>query len=446
MNHSFRHFSRVTGFTMFTLGLLLTGCSGSGMVAGSSSGGSGSPSTSSQSGSTDETTNIVTDSGDMISQGDLPDMLNSITSGSGEVLVNLGDAVSTLGNGLIFDADLLDENYLSNAVEAVAQTTTKLGTTVVSAGDAVAQLDVLPVFVQLNDGTGLLTYAGGTVAELGGVVENVGGWLEYHTSDANGALYGLTHQLSAMTLPIVVQTADMLDVKGKALVLFADAEDMKHSLPQFLFLTKSELIEGTRALLVDQKGWVANLGTLFVGDHGLLAMLFDGVGSEASLLRSLDGKLDSGLISGLTSQQSAFLNLLNVDASLGVFAEISGSLALVTQNLSALLDVNADVDGQLSINRLLGEHAVVTHTLASTLGGVTYATSSLVSEVLGTTTGVVGGVTTKVLDTSRLHVMHTENTNSSLSQLLSSESTEQHSGLLESLNSNLLSPLLNKGL
>ncbi|MFD2017341.1 collagen-like triple helix repeat-containing protein [Vibrio olivae] len=180
-------------------------------------------------------TNLITDAGDLVSQGDLPNVLDSITSGSGEVLVNLGDAVSTLGESIELDPQEMDENYLSNIVEGAAQTTTKLGTTVDSLGDTVAQLDVLPVFVQLNNKTGVLTYAGGTVSELGGVVENLGGYLEYHTSNEEGALYGVSHGLSAITAPIVVQLGNTLDLKGNALILFEDKEDAVQTLPQFVF-------------------------------------------------------------------------------------------------------------------------------------------------------------------------------------------------------------------
>ncbi len=437
MNISFH----TVGLSIVTSIFLLSGCSGSGMVAGSAST-NGSTSTqddlSSQSGDTDETTNIVTDSGNMISQGSLPETLNSITSGSGDILVNLGEAVSTLGDALVFNSVDIDENYLSNLVEGVAQTTTKLGTTVDSVGTTVAQLDVLPVFVQLNNGTGILTYAGGTVSELGGVVENVGGWLEYHTGDESGALYGLTHTLSAMTVPIVVQTADMLNVKGNALVLFEDATELKQSLPQFLFLTKTHLVEGTQALLVDPNGLIANLGTAFVGEHGLLAVLFDGVGEERSLLSPLLGRED-GSETGLTLGQSTLLDIAQSDSSLGVLTQVSGSLALVTHNLSALLDVSADVDGQFTLSHLLGEHSAVSHTLGTTLGGVVITTTALVDGVVQTSTNLLGGG----LDSGALSSNQTAKT--SFTEVLVLDSSEQNAGLLDSLTSTLLTPLTQRG-
>ncbi|MFD2017342.1 hypothetical protein ACFSJQ_20815 [Vibrio olivae] len=63
-----------------------------------------------------------------------------------------------------------------------------------------------------------------------------------------------------------------------------------------LCLTKNQLVEGTKALLVDQKGSIDNLGTAFIGERGLLAVLFDGIGDQNSLLTAL---ADSNLVNQL---------------------------------------------------------------------------------------------------------------------------------------------------
>ncbi|MFD2017343.1 hypothetical protein ACFSJQ_20820 [Vibrio olivae] len=104
------------------------------------------------------------------------------------------------------------------------------------------------------------------------------------------------------------------------------------------------------------------------------------------------------------------------------------------------------MDGQFSVTNLLGSNTSITHTLSSTVGGVTTTTSSLVTNVLETTTGAVGGLTGQIIDTSQLSLSYSNDDSRTLTDVLIVDSSEEHEGLVESLNNNLLSPLLSGSL
>lgn len=302
--------------------LMITACSGSG--SGTVASGSSGPETteedvvSPQPVSPQSDKNLLSETGTNVSQSELSNSLDSLTTGSGEVLVNLGEVVTALGDGLPLGSTALqiDDAYVSRTLQGTANATEKLGTTVVTAGDTVAQLDALPVFVQLNDRTGLLTYTGMTVSDLGGKVENIGGWLQYQTSE-EGNLYGLSEQLGTMTAPILVQADGMIDLKGNALVIFNEVQDVKTTLPNFVYLSTSTLTKGTTALLMDTQGMVEDTGQLFVGEKGLTALLTNELQQDETLLLNLESalanRLDTDPLSGLNDN-----NLLSETALLSI--------------------------------------------------------------------------------------------------------------------------------
>lgn len=410
--------------------LAVAACSGNGSVASNNSGSSqdvtskdvttDTANTSSQSDK-----NIVSESGGVISQSQLTDTLDTITTGSGDVLVNLGEVVSALGDGLPLGTSSLevDNSYVSTTLQGATKATTQLGTTVVSTGDAIAKLDALPVFVQLNNKTGLLTYTGETVSDLGGTVENVGQWLEYHTSE-QGGLYGLTEGVSVMTAPILVQVGDMIDLKGHALVIVDKPQDLKSALPSLVYLSSTSLKQGTTALLMNANGTVENLGTVFVGEHGVTALLFNELSRDDTTLAAVKDQLSDKLS---TSQ----LNDLN-DLDLGsVYTDVQGNLTLVTQRLGDVLSLDAGLIGSLDLNQsLLNLDSVSTSS--------TPLKSLLTSSAQSLTT-IVGSLTGSTVNTLSLTKISDDVfTDSSVAASDSSEKTN----LLNYLNTQVLSPLL----
>ncbi|MBY8314423.1 collagen-like triple helix repeat-containing protein [Vibrio fluvialis] len=410
--------------------LAVAACSGNGSVASDNSGSSqdvtskdvttDTANTSSQSDK-----NIVSESGGVISQSQLTDTLDTITTGSGDVLVNLGEVVSALGDGLPLGTSSLevDNSYVSTTLQGATKATTQLGTTVVSTGDAIAQLDALPVFVQLNNKTGLLTYTGETVSDLGGTVENVGQWLEHHTSE-QGGLYGLTEGVSVMTAPILVQVGDMIDLKGHALVIVDKPQDLKSALPSLVYLSSTSLKQGTTALLMNANGTVENLGTVFVGEHGVTALLFNELNRDDTTLAAVKDQLSDNLS---TSQ----LNDLDLGSGGGLYTDVQGNLTLVTQRLGDVLSLDAGLIGSLDLNQsLLNLDSVSTSStpLKSLLTSSAQSLTTIVGSLTGSTVNTLS--LTKISDD-----VFTD------SSVVASDSSEK-TNLLNYLNTQVLSPLL----
>ncbi|MBY8297618.1 collagen-like triple helix repeat-containing protein [Vibrio fluvialis] len=413
--------------------LAVAACSGNGSVASNNSGSSqdvtskdvttDTANTSSQSDK-----NLVSESGGVISQSQLTDTLDTITTGSGDVLVNLGEVVSALGDGLPLGTSSLevDNSYVSTTLQGATKATTQLGTTVVSTGDAIAQLDALPVFVQLNNKTGLLTYTGETVSDLGGTVENVGQWLEYHTSE-QGGLYGLTEGVSVMTAPILVQVGDMIDLKGHALVIVDKPQDLKSALPSLVYLSSTSLKQGTTALLMNANGTVENLGTVFVGEHGVTALLFNELNRDDTTLAAVKDQLSDKL----STSQLNDLNDLDLGSGGGLYTDVQGNLTLVTQRLGDVLSLDAGVIGSLDLNQsLLNLDSVSTSStpLKSLLTSSAQSLTTIVGSLTGSTVNTLS--LTKISDD-----VFTD------SSVVASDSSEK-TNLLNYLNTQVLSPLL----
>ncbi|MCG9559675.1 collagen-like triple helix repeat-containing protein [Vibrio kanaloae] len=411
--------------------LMITACSGngSGTIA---SGGNGPETTEEdvvgpQSVSPQSDSNLLSEAGNNVSQSELSNSLDSITTGSGEVLVNLGEVVTALGDGLPLGSTALeiDDAYVSRTLQGTANATEKLGTTVVSAGDTVAQLDALPVFVQLNDRTGLLTYTGVTVSDLGGTVENIGGWLQYQTSE-EGNLYGLSEQLGTMTAPILVQADGMIDLKGNALVIFNDVQDVKTTLPNFVYLSTSTLTKGTTALLMDTQGMVEDTGQLFVGEKGLTALLTSELQQDETLLLNLESaltnRLDTDPLSGLNDN-----NLLSETALL---SSVDGNLILVSQNLGDVLNLETGLVNSLDLSTTLLNF--------NQLDDASTPLSSLLGSTAQSLQDVVGGLKGNSLDVLSLDI--TDNLAGEDKLGLSSSSEDR--GTLTHLTTSTLKPIL----
>ncbi|WP_237668611.1 collagen-like triple helix repeat-containing protein [Vibrio toranzoniae] len=369
----------------------------------------------------------MSETGTNVSQSELSNSLDSLTTGSGEVLVNLGEVVTALGDGLPLGSTALkiDDAYVSRTLQGTANATEKLGTTVVTAGDTVAQLDALPVFVQLNDRTGLLTYTGMTVSDLGGKVENIGGWLQYQTSE-EGNLYGLSEQLGTMTAPILVQADGMIDLKGNALVIFNDVQDVKTTLPNFVYLSTSTLTKGTTALLMDTQGMVEDTGQLFVGEKGLTALLTNELQQDETLLLNLESalanRLDTDPLSGLNDN-----NLLSETALL---SSVDGNLILVSQNLGDVLNLETGLVNSLDLSTTLLNF--------NQLDDASTPLSSLLGSTAKSLQDVVGGLKGNSLDVLSLDITDSLAGEDKLG--LSSSSEDK--GTLTHLTTNTLKPIL----
>lgn len=415
-------------FSLLSL-LAMTACSGSG--SGSmASGGSGQEVTEDDVAVSTQSRNIVSETGSSVSQSELSTTLDTLTTGSGEVLVNLGEVVTALGDGLPLGTTSLevDDAYVTNTLQGAANATEKLGTTVVSAGDAVAQLDALPVFVQLNERTGLLTYTGMTVSDLGGTVENVGGWLQYQTSE-EGSLYGLSEHLGAMTAPILVQAGDMIDLKGNALILFNDVGDIKTTLPNFVYVSASTLTKGTVALLMDTRGTVEDVGRLFVGENGLTALLTSELQRDDTLLASLK----TGLEERLNANPLSDLGDNNLLAGTGLFADADGNLTLVSQQLGDILNLETGLVGSLDLSSTLLNF--------NQLDGSSTPLASLLGSTAQSLQDVIGGLTGSSLS-SLSFTNVTDNITGDDQQALSDVSEKK--GLLTHITTNVLKPILGR--
>lgn len=406
-------------------GCFLVACSGTGSVASNDSEGSSSV-TSEDVVSTQSAKNVVSETGGAISQSELTETLDTITTGSGEVLVNLGEVVTALGEGLPLTARSLDVNqdYLSTTAQGASSATTQLGTTVVSAGDTIANLDALPVFVQLNNQTGVLTFTGETVSDLGGKVENVGQWLAFHTSD-QGGIYGLTESVSVMTAPILVQAGDMIDLKGHALILVNDLGEMQTAVPSLVYLSSTSLKQGTTALLMNADGTVNNLGTVFVGEHGMTALLFNELSQQDGSLSALKEQLQDTL----NGEQLAGVG--DLDLGGGLYTDVQGNLTVVTQSLGDVLSLDTGLLASLELDSTLlnlSDLDATSMPLKDLLGSTAQSLTTLVGSLTGMTVETVSlsSVSGSLLADDTLSV---------------SNSTET-SQLLNYLSANVLTPVL----
>lgn len=87
-------------------------------------------------------------------------------------------------------------------------------------------LATLPVVMELNARTGLVTKLGTTVQGLGGKVERVGDALSVNLEDSDQVLGGLTTKLSTSLRPVLLGTDGKVTRVAQALVLPAQAGNL----------------------------------------------------------------------------------------------------------------------------------------------------------------------------------------------------------------------------
>lgn len=397
----------------------------------------------------------VTGLGDAVSHSPLTDYANSLTTGSGEVLVNLGAVVAETGNTLTHGLATYDDSMINDTGAGVSKVTTQVGSTVVATGDTIAQLDALPVFVQLNDKTGVLSYSGRTVSELGGKLEQVGDTLEFHFSDENGGLYGLSSTLSATTAPILKEVDGLLDLKGNALILFENKADIKPALGQLVYVTGSSLKEGTQALLSDKQGMVRGVGEVLVGSNGLTAVLVGDRLSNNEVLTSLQSTLG-----GLNASDGDQILVDTKGKLQGVIANVGEKKAIVTSNVSSLIasvtqpnsdNVLASIPVVSDVTKkLLDSNNIQDNPLSGVLAGLKEKTGAL-GTAPGAQAGLVdnvsdglNGVNNTLLGSTNGPV--TSGLNQTLNGVLQTQSDGEKAGLLDTIDNKILDPLLGKKL
>lgn len=411
--------------------LLFVGCAGTSTIASNNTEGEdvSEPNDDDQVG-TQASKNIITESGAVISQSQLTENLDSITTGSGEILVNLGAVVSTLGEGVpIVNQQLaLDETYLTTTLQGVSEASTGVGTTVVSAGSAIQQLDALPIFVQLNNHTGLLTYTGETVSSLGGEVESLGEWLTLHTSESGG-LYGLSEHLSAMTAPVVIQANDMIDLKGNALILFEDLGSAKTQLPKFVYVSGDALGAGTKALLMDTQGVAQDLGTVFVGENGITALLLEQSGKD----RLSELGLDTGIFDQVNVDELSPWAEGTPNITVEVEALLEGDVAIVAQSLGDMLNFGPKLDDVVNGTSIIDRESLGLPESLISIDKLLNEKSQRLSDLVDRVSSVTQN---KLLEDVKIAEMIPNNTLSVISE------AENKGALLNSLKSKRIKPLL----
>lgn len=410
-----KHITYSTIISLFVI-FFLSACSGSGSTSsneGSSSSPENTPPSTGSTGSggggsssdPDGFKNVVSALGGTVSQSPLTTTLDSITTGSGQVLTNIGQVVTSLGDGLpLEDGQLtVDDSYVTTALQGASKASTGLGTTVVSAGSAVSSIDALPLFVQLENETGVLSFTGGSISNLGGSVESVGEWLEFQFSK-DGGLYGTSEAVSVITAPLLVQTGDLIGIAGRAAVLIEDLGGNGQTLPEAVYVSASELKQGTVALLLNADGTVNNLGTVFVGEGGLTALVLDEASNNIeSLSASTTLLLDNIVGKELTSSDlelitdATFDSVTLVTNTLSDTLTLDGGLLSLTNPDFGLLSLSTDTSAELL------EILEVTLDLdADVVTSITSITDSLNDSALTETIDSITTTTDSVLDSPSL--------------------------------------------
>ncbi|MCE8026907.1 MULTISPECIES: collagen-like triple helix repeat-containing protein [Halomonadaceae] len=356
------------------------GNGGTGGVGDGSGGGSGleriAQSTSEASGGLGDTIATV---GDAVTQLDAP-LVGAITDGGGNVVIHLGDGVNTLADGI--GAGLGDisenDNALGTTLAGVTGAVGHTGQAVSAAGTTVEALNTLPVFLQVDEATGLLTGLGGTVEELGGTVTATADALTLSLTDENAHLAGLTTELTAVVRPLVVDLGGITQNLGDALVVGPPASNLLQEVGGVVVMLGDDLASGD-ALLAGVGTTVTGAGQLIVDTGGLLSansnieggLLRTGplsnTANEGNLLGGNTGLLggaqkgsllagDSGLIGGVTGTVDGLTgSLLGGSQSGGLLGGDKGLLGGVTGTVDGLTgSLLAEGDGRKKGGGLLG--------------------------------------------------------------------------------------------
>lgn len=330
----------------------------------------------------EETVDVI---GDGISQAELP-VGNEITSGTGEVVSATAGALGSVSGGL---RDGLgdyreNDNFVGATAGGVTGAVDDVGETLVAAGGTVEALNTLPVLMQVDEETGLVTALGGTVEELGINVSTLGHELTLAVTDEDSPLAQATTELGGAIRPVLMEVDDGVGHVGDALVIGPVASDLLDEAAGVVVGVGSELgamdprlagLEGTLGgvgALVSETGGLLTAG----GEPGDLSGLDglgdllggDGLPGESDVLGDLAGALEdlTGTLAGdagglplegglgdLTATLDGLTNALTVDAEGGLGGEAEGSL------------LAADGDG---LGQLTGALEGLTGTLTSGLG------------------------------------------------------------------------------
>ncbi|WP_442487270.1 collagen-like triple helix repeat-containing protein [Halomonas litopenaei] len=170
----------------------------------------------------------LTDIGNGISQQSAVPQLASVTEPAGTIVSETGDAVGDISGGVRDGVGSLstNDNYLGTTAAGVTNGVGELGQAVSATGDTVAGLGELPVVMQLDARTGLVTKLGTTVNGLGGKVERAGDALSVNFEDSSEVLGATTTKLGVALRPVLLGTDGKVTRVGQALVLPAQAGNL----------------------------------------------------------------------------------------------------------------------------------------------------------------------------------------------------------------------------
>ncbi|MBR9773043.1 MAG: hypothetical protein GYB54_18195, partial [Gammaproteobacteria bacterium] len=170
----------------------------------------------------------LTDIGNGISQQSAVPQLASVTEPAGTIVSETGDAVGDISSGIRDGVGSLstNDNYLGTTAAGVTNGVGELGQAVSATGDTVAGLGELPVVMELDARTGLVTKLGTTVNGLGGKVERAGDALSVNFEDSSEVLGATTTKLGVALRPVLLGTDGKVTRVGQALVLPAQAGNL----------------------------------------------------------------------------------------------------------------------------------------------------------------------------------------------------------------------------
>ncbi|MBR9880524.1 MAG: hypothetical protein GYB17_13625 [Gammaproteobacteria bacterium] len=152
----------------------------------------------------------------------------SVTEPAGTIVSETGDAVGDISSGVRDGAGSLstNDNYLGTTAAGVTNGVGELGQAVSATGDTIAGLGELPVVLELDARTGLVTKLATTVNGLGGKVERVGDALSVNFEDSSEVLGATTTKLGVALRPVLLGTDGKVTRVGQALVLPAQAGNL----------------------------------------------------------------------------------------------------------------------------------------------------------------------------------------------------------------------------
>ncbi|WP_273152795.1 collagen-like triple helix repeat-containing protein, partial [Methylophaga thiooxydans] len=195
-----------------------------------------------------------------------------VTSGTGEIITNVGDGVGSLATGLKDGLGALSENdnAIGTTLAGVTGTVFETGEAVSAAGNTIGSLNTLPVFSQIDEATGLLTELDGTVSSLGATVTEIGGVLS--VSFEEGALSGTTTDLTAVVRPLVTNVGGITQSLGDALVVGPVGGKLLSELGTAVVVLGNHISDDENAVLAGVGGTVVGAGQLVIDAGGVISV------------------------------------------------------------------------------------------------------------------------------------------------------------------------------